>query len=781
MNSSSVSVLCQTGYQFQQAGELSEALSRYQEALSLEPACVEAFNGIAQVYQVQGKLPEAIAVCQQALKLQPDFAEAYKTLGNVLQLQGKLEAALRTYQKAVELKPNFAEVEANLGTVFYKLGRLDEAISCYRKAIALKPSLAGVYWNLGNILHSQGNVSEANVYLQKAVQMQPELAGPDFVFTRGNALAAAGDFQEAIRYFRSAVKLNPNWPEASTNLGFAILCEGQRKDEFTRSNFLEAFNSLLKAIELNPNLMFAHLTLYGLLMVTVSESAEFAFLRSLAQQYVERCGEVGKVIAQTALMLTNLNSGLTEVAKETMVRLEANFVEKGESLTGEEMTILYGGLIFGSLSLRDGLLQNSRVFKSVGSFYGRFIEEKIATKKTADGVSLMGSDEVWLMSGEATEELNRPQQKLKVGFLSKHFCRHSVGWCCLNVLQEFSKLAEVYLYVPGGLKGDDQTEKFKQLAHQYYESDKNTLMAAGEVDEEILQKILRDELDVLVDLDSLTVRGHAEIMYRKPAPVCVSWLGFEPPFMLNENYFLCDGFTHPAGVEEYYTEQLVRMPDVWVAVSGFKSTRINGEAIRKSLRVGVDQVVYLSVAPAHKLNREMIEAQIKIIKQVPESVLVQKGVGDAEVIRGLYKEVCEAEGVGFHRLKFVDMAKSEEEHRDIYKCADVVLDSFPYNGGTHNLEALWFNVPVVTRKGEGGMSRMGYSLLKNLGVESGIAESWDEYVEWGVKFGKDASLRNSVREQLRKSKQADSLAPVWNAQKFAVDLLAIFEGLLAKE
>lgn len=781
MNSSSVSVLCQTGYQFQQSGQFNEALSRYQEALSLEPACVEAFNGIAQVYQVQGKLPEAIAVCQQALKLQPDFAEAYKTLGNVLQLQGKLEAALRAYQKAVELKPNFAEGEANLGTVFYKLGRLDEAISCYRKAIALKPSLAGVYWNLGNILHNQGNVSEANVYLQKAVQMQPELAGPDFVFKQGNALAAAGEFKEAIRYFRSAVKLNPNWPEALANLGFVILFEGQQQDEFTKSNFLEAFNSLLKAIELNPNLMFAHLTLYGFLMVTVSESAEFAFLRSLAQQYVEQCGEVGKVIAQTALMLTNLNSGLTELAKETMVRLEANFVDKGESLKGEEMSILYGGLIFVRLILQDNLLENSMFSKSIGNVYGRFIEEKITTKKTSDGVSLLGSDEVWLMSGEANEELNRPQQKLKVGFLSKHFCRHSVGWCCLNVLEEFSKLAEVYLYVPGGLKGDDQTDKFKQLAHQYYESDKNIFVTAGEVDEDILQKILRDELDVLVDLDSLTVRGHAEIMYRKPAPVCVSWLGFEPPFMSNENYFLCDGFTHPVGVEEYYTEQLVRMPDVWVAVSGFKSTRINGEAIRKSLRVGLDQVVYLSVAPARKLNREMIEAQIKIIKQVPESVLVQKGGGDAEVIRGLYKEVCEAEGVGFHRLKFVDMAKSEEEHRDIYKCADVVLDSFPYNGGTHNLEALWFNVPVVTRKGEGGMSRMGYSLLKNLGIESGIACSWDEYVEWGVKFGKDGNLRNSVREQLMKSKQADCLAPVWNAQKFAVDLLAIFEGLVDKK
>ena len=159
---------------------------------------------------------------------------------------------------------------------------------------------------------------------------------------------------------------------------------------------------------------------------------------------------------------------------------------------------------------------------------------------------------------------------------------------------------------------------------------------------------------------------------------------------------------------------------------------------------------------------------------------MQKGVGDSEVIRGLYKEVCEAEGVGLYRLKFVDMAKTEEEHRDIYKCGDVVLDSFPYNGGSHSLEALWFNVPLVTRKGEGGMSRMGYSLLKNLGIESGIASSWDEYVEWGVKFGKDASLRNSVREKLMKSKQADCLAPVWNPQKFAVDMLAIFEGLVKK-
>ena len=125
-------------------------------------------------------------------------------------------------------------------------------------------------------------------------------------------------------------------------------------------------------------------------------------------------------------------------------------------------------------------------------------------------------------------------------------------------------------------------------------------------------------------------------------------------------------------------------------------------------------------------------------------------------------------------------AATEEEHRVIYSWADVMLDSYPYNGCTNTLEALWFNVPVVTRTGDQFLSRMGYSFLQSLGIETGISKTWEEYVNWGVKLGKDASLRQEIVEKLVKSKQPESLAPLWDAKKFAKDLSETLRKLLAK-
>ena len=73
---------------------------------------------------------------------------------------------------------------------------------------------------------------------------------------------------------------------------------------------------------------------------------------------------------------------------------------------------------------------------------------------------------------------------------------------------------------------------------------------------------------------------------------------------------------------------------------------------------------------------------------------------------------------------------------------------------------------------------MGYSFLQTLGISAGIASSWSEYVDWGIKLGKDSELRQKIQQQLVKSKQPETLSPLWNPKKFAQDMYAILEKLL---
>lgn len=77
----------------------------------------------------------------------------------------------------------------------------------------------------------------------------------------------------------------------------------------------------------------------------------------------------------------------------------------------------------------------------------------------------------------------------------------------------------------------------------------------------------------------------------------------------------------------------------------------------------------------------------------------------------------------------------------IFFLTNILLDNYPFNGATSTLDALWLNIPLVTRVGEQFHARQGYTFLKNLGITEGIAYTDEEYIQWGVKFGTDEELR----------------------------------------
>ena len=119
---------------------------------------------------------------------------------------------------------------------------------------------------------------------------------------------------------------------------------------------------------------------------------------------------------------------------------------------------------------------------------------------------------------------------------------------------------------------------------------------------------------------------------------------------------------------------------------------------------------------------------------------------------------------------------SETIHRANLAIADVVLDTFPYNGATTTLETLWMGIPLVTRVGEQFAARNSYTMLKNVGIEEGIAWTDEEYVEWGIRLGTDAALRQQVREKLRRSRQT---SPLWNAKQFTREMERAYEQMWA--
>ena len=80
---------------------------------------------------------------------------------------------------------------------------------------------------------------------------------------------------------------------------------------------------------------------------------------------------------------------------------------------------------------------------------------------------------------------------------------------------------------------------------------------------------------------------------------------------------------------------------------------------------------------------------------------------------------------------------------------DLVLDSFPGNGGLSLLDPLWMGVPVVTLAGAWAAARQGAAVLHALGLEQWVADSQEMFCAKAVALASNADVLAAHRRTLR--------------------------------
>jgi predicted O-linked N-acetylglucosamine transferase (SPINDLY family) len=707
----------------------------------------------------KGKTSEAIACWQVAISLYPEYLDAHYNLGIAQFELGNLDQAIDSFQTTIQLDPNHANALYNLGLTFVKQNQLDQAIAVYDQALEINPEDIDIPIALGSAFFKQGDWESSILAYQTALEINP--ASALALSGLGAALTEYGELDEAIACLQSAINIDSNYAQSYGNLGYA----------FARNNQMEdAVFCYYKALKLNPAFGHAFWNFNNDVLADITNPLHhnFPLRRQLADQFLESCYETDKICSLVNFITNYSNSGLNDIAITKLPELEEFIFENSDDLDSFNVEVLYNSFLFNLNSLRDSRELNINLSKHIGRLY----KERVINSKSA----LYDIDKISNLT------VSPNPSPLRIGFLSPHFGRHPVGWCSFDVIRELSQITpHIYLYTTGTLKPDQLTQQFEAVAEQHFWYEDTKFNFDGRVNQ-LIADISQCQLDVIIDLDSVTVPLGTHILCREHlAQVRISWLGFDAPFVSSDNYWLGDRFTHPEGVDQYYLEKILRLPEAHMAVSGFESTLIDRNEERKKLNIEADQVAYLYAAPARKFNRDSAKACIRILQQVPNSVLLYKGRGDHEVIRDIHTQTCNELGVDPNRVKFLPSYKTEEEHRGMYAIADVFLDSYPYNGGSHNLEVLWCNLPVVTLVGEQSFARMGYSFLQALDINEGIAHSWEEYIKWGVTYGLDTELRNSIKQKLILSKDPKNLAPLWNPKKFAQDMYSILQTLLSRK
>jgi predicted O-linked N-acetylglucosamine transferase (SPINDLY family) len=108
---------------------------------------------------------------------------------------------------------------------------------------------------------------------------------------------------------------------------------------------------------------------------------------------------------------------------------------------------------------------------------------------------------------------------------------------------------------------------------------------------------------------------------------------------------------------------------------------------------------------------------------------------------------------------------------------DIALDTFPYHGTSTTCDALWMGVPVVTLAGQSHVSRVGLSLLSNIGLPELVATTVDEYVGVAVNLATDRDRLKRLRLTLRERMQN---SPLMDSPTFARNLEAAYRQMWRK-
>jgi len=648
-----------------------------------------------------GRLSEAKALCQQLLQAKPDHHKALHLLGLIAYQEGENERAIELIKDAIRSNPSNPGYHYNLGCVYNAINKPDEAIACYRQALAGKPDYSEALNNLGNTLRDQGSLDEAVACYRKILAIESN--SPDAFNNLGLILENQGRRDEAIACYRKALAIKPESATVHNNLGIACMGQGMLD---------QAMACYRKALEIKPEFAESHNNLGNVYIELGNlDEAVARFRRALAikHDYAEAHYNLGNTLKE----LGEIDNALACYEKALAIRPDYAEAHSNKLLTAHHAAIYSPGELF---------IQHLR-----------FAEQFEAPLKPS-----------WRPHPNSRD----PEKRLKVGYVSPDFRDHAVAYFIEPVLANHDKT---------------QVEVFCYYNHNQHDGFTDRIIAASDhwvpcqnmLDNQLAERIRADGIDILVDLAGHTGHGRLLAFARKPAPVQVTYLGYINTTGLSAmDYRLTQLDTDPPGNEAYYSEALYRLPGkLWWCYR----PRPGMPDVAPPPAIANGFVTFGSTNTFSKVSPETIVAWTEILFALPDSRLIIVGVPEGTARKHITERFA-AHGIDIGRLTVygrLSVAQFCELHHQI----DIVLDPFPYNGGTTTCDALWLGVPVVALAGQEFVSRMGYALLKNIGLPELAAASRQDYVKIAVSLAGDPerlkTLRTGMRERLAASPLRD--------------------------
>ena len=344
--------------------------------------------------------------------------------------------------------------------------------------------------------------------------------------------------------------------------------------------------------------------------------------------------------------------------------------------------------------------------------------------------------------------------KIRIGFVSGDYGNHPVSHYLLNTINHMSDEKFKLIAYSNSNRMDEITLELKKRFNIWRKI--NHLN-----DTEVINLVKKDSVDILFDLSGHTAKNRLSIFINKPAPVQVTWLGYNASTGLKEiDYIIGDPYVVPLSDQKYFTEKIFQLPNTFQCISINDDIKIDHSRYQNK-----KDITFGSFNNLSKINDNVIYVWSEILKRVENSKLFLKSKQlDNSTIAENIKKKFQKNGINAEKIITEGQSKTREEMLKKYNQIDIALDPFPYSGITTSLEANWMGVPLLTKKGNNFYSRIGTSINNNLGMTEWIANDEKDYI---LKAISKASNLEKLFQTKKKLRNKFSKSPLSNTKQYA--------------
>jgi predicted O-linked N-acetylglucosamine transferase (SPINDLY family) len=338
-------------------------------------------------------------------------------------------------------------------------------------------------------------------------------------------------------------------------------------------------------------------------------------------------------------------------------------------------------------------------------------------------------------------------EKIKIAFLSSNLNTHAISLLTVQLIEKLNRnLFSVYAFS----WSPEENTFFSQRVERAFD---HFFKVGPLTDEQIAHLIISHQIDMIIDLQSLTSGARLNLISYGCAPYQISFLGYPGTSCIpHVDYIIVDHYLYDDKFSSYYSEKPLYIDDIFQPCDNNRI--ISDKNTRDHFGLPEDKFVFACFNNIFKIKPEIFTAWMTILLNCEYSILWL--LDDNEWSTHNLKEAARFHGVDPNRLVFAGRILPED-YLARFQAADLYLDTFPFNGGTTANDVLWAGLPLLTLSGNSFASRMAGALLHHLKLFEFITSDIENYIKKAIYFYNNPDIINHTKINLRNKRIDGSL------------------------